>query len=398
MSKKYFIAIIAAAILCLSFLIPQISMGQTDDTDKEALASRLVNECAGIKEGDLVVVYGGVRDLTLLEDICVNVRKKGAFPLLTIGSDRMSRRMYIDVPVEYDSQLPAFNYEMAKVIDAIISVDFSETEDLLSDIPPERFDTRSAAAAEINNLMMQRNVKTISLGNGLYPTKMLAALFAMNLDDLTKLFWEGVNVDYALLNKNCTSLKNTLSTAKAMHVTNDDGTDFTVQIEGRPIFISDGVISETDFETGGAACQVWLPAGEIYLTPVPGTANGTVVVKRQYFSGKEIDNLKLIFTDGKLTDMSADNNLEVLRKYYDACGGAKDRLGIIDFGMNPNIAISPENKLVCWVAEGMITLGVGNNEWAGGNNETSFFMANFLPGSTVSLDGKVIIDKGKLVD
>lgn len=66
--------------------------------------------------------------------------------------------------------------------------------------------------------------------------------------------------------------------------------------------------------------------------------------------------------------------------------------------MNPNITISPDNKLVRRVAEGMITLGVGNNEWAGGNNETSFFMANFLSASTVSPDGKVIIDKGKLVD
>ena len=34
--------------------------------------------------------------------------------------------------------------------------------------------------------------------------------------------------------------------------------------------------------------------------------------------------------------------------------------------------------------------------WAGGDNKISYGMTNYLPGSTVTLDGKTIIEKGVL--
>ena len=74
-------------------------------TDLEQLAQRLVTQSAGVKEGDVVLVTGGAQDQELLEDIAVNVRKAGAFPLVAIDSDRMAKRMYTDVPEKYDTQM-----------------------------------------------------------------------------------------------------------------------------------------------------------------------------------------------------------------------------------------------------------------------------------------------------
>ena len=397
MSKKNVFAIITLAIFIVGIIFITASTEPIEkDSDSEALAQKLVNNCAGIKEGDLVVIVGGVRDVTLLEDISVNVRRQGAFPLLTIGSDRLTTRIFNDVPVKFDSQVPKFNYELAQIIDAVISVDYNESMDLLADVPPERFEVRNAASADIDNIIMDRNVRQVSLGNGLYPTTQRAEIFALTLDELTDIFWNGVNVDYTLLNNKCNLLKNALSSSKMMRITNDNGTDFSVQIEGRPIFISDGIISEDDLITGGAACQVWLPAGEVYLTPVPGTAEGTIILERQYYAGKEILNLNLTFANGKLTNMTAESGLEPLMMMYDAAGAGKDQFAIVDLGVNPNVKINPDSRLVAWMAEGMITICVGNDEWAGGSNETSFFMANFLPGSTLTLDGETIIEKGSL--
>jgi hypothetical protein len=39
---------------------------------------------------------------------------------------------------------------------------------------------------------------------------------------------------------------------------------------------------------------------------------------------------------------------------------------------------------------GMVTIGIGNNVWAGGENASAFAMRNYLPGSTV-IDGKALI-------
>ncbi len=72
--------------------------------DYDAIAKKLVHEAAGVREGDKVLITGGVRDLERLEDLAVHVRMLGAFPLISIGSDRMTRRMYDDVPAKYDAQ------------------------------------------------------------------------------------------------------------------------------------------------------------------------------------------------------------------------------------------------------------------------------------------------------
>ena len=48
------------------------------------------------------------------------------------------------------------------------------------------------------------------------------------------------------------------------------------------------------------------------------------------------------------------------------------------------------------MAAGMVTVGIGNNTWAGGQNESSFFMPSFLPGSTLTVDGEVLVKDGAL--
>ncbi len=51
-----------------------------------------------------------------------------------------------------------------------------------------------------------------------------------------------------------------------------------VRIEGHPVLVSDGVISAEEAKRGGGANQVWLPAGELYLAPVPEKAQERVTL------------------------------------------------------------------------------------------------------------------------
>jgi hypothetical protein len=45
--------------------------------------------------------------------------------------------------------------------------------------------------------MLKRGVRTIEIGNNLYPTSWRAERYGMSEDDLSKMFWSGVNTDYA---------------------------------------------------------------------------------------------------------------------------------------------------------------------------------------------------------
>jgi hypothetical protein len=44
----------------------------------------------------------------------------------------------------------------------------------------------------------------------------------------------------------------------------------------------------------------------------------------------------------------------------------------------------------------MITVGVGNNTWAGGDNAINFGFWWFLPGMSLTIDGTPIVENGVL--
>jgi hypothetical protein len=45
---------------------------------------------------------------------------------------------------------------------------------------------------------------------------------------------------------------------------------------------------------------------------------------------------------------------------------------------------------------GMVTIGIGNNVWAGGENKIPYSLSCFIPGSTLKVDGKVLVENGIL--
>jgi hypothetical protein len=170
-----------------------------------------------------------------------------------------------------------------------------------------------------------------------------------------------------------------------------------VGIGGRPITVSDGIISAEDRKKGGAAISVWLPAGEVFLTPVPGTANGVMITDEDYVQGQKIEALRLEFKDGKLTSMTAKVGLEPLKAMYDAAGTGRDLPGVIDIGINSGIKVPEGRGLRVWSQAGTVTLVVGNNTWAGGDNAVQFGAIGHSPGSSVTVDGKALVQDGKLL-
>ena len=362
----------------------------------QSIAEKVVVQNAGVKQGDLVLIFGSDEDLPLVEDIAVEVRKRGASPLVSVGTERLSRRMYDEVPAEYDKQPPGVMMKLAGVADVIILTEAAEGR-TLKGVPAERIAARAQAFAPVSALMRKRGVRTVALGNGLYPSAERAEQFEISREQLADLMYGGIDTDYEALQATGQQVQKQLAGGKELRITNPNGTDFRVGISGRPITVNDGIISAEDRKKGGAATSVWLPAGEVYLTPVPGTGTGSVVTDKFFYQGQAIEGLRLELKDGKLTSMTARNGLEPLQSAYDAAGSGKDVLGVIDIGINPGIK-SPEGGPVhVWGKAGTVTVLVGNNTWAGGNNEVSFAVPAYSYSSTVTVDGKPLVQNGKLV-
>ena len=165
----------------------------------------------------------------------------------------------------------------------------------------------------------------------------------------------------------------------------------------RPFFVSDGIISPEDVQKGGPAVQVYLPAGELYTTPVAGSAEGKIVIAQDFFRGKEMTNVAIIIVGGKVTSLTGSGpGFDAMKKEYDATTDpGKDLFSYVDFGINPNLKIWPASKIGNWVQAGMVSLGTGSNTWAGGDNKSAFGLGGHLGGCTVTLDGNTIIEKGE---
>ena len=377
---------------------PAAAAAPAPATDLEQLAQRLVTQSAAVKEGDLVLITGRPHDAELLEDIAVNVRKAGAFPMIEYSSDRLAKRLFFDVPEKYDTQAPGWGSKLAGAANVVISVGNNLTEDLFEGADPKRMAARGKAGESIGQAMMKNNVRTVEIGNNLYPTPWRAARLGMTPDELGKMFWNAVNMDYGDLQARGEQVKAALAGGNEVHITHPNGTDLTLQIKSRPVLVSDGIISADNLKRGGPAVAVYLPAGEVYTTPVPGTAEGKLVDSRSFYRGQQVDNLTLTIAGGKVTAITGSGpGYAGFKAEYDAVTDPrKDLFGYVDLGINPNVQLPATSQVGNWVPAGAVSVGTGSNVWAGGDNSVSYSIGVFLPGSTVTLDGKPIVEAGAL--
>jgi aminopeptidase len=364
--------------------------------DYRSVAAKVVGQSAGVREDEVVQLFGSPEDLPLLNELAVEVRKRGAHPLIVIGDDKTDRRMFDEVPAKYDTQAPKAVLGLIKLIDVAISTEFGEGR-TFKGASPERQAARARTFQPVMATMRQRGVRAVSLGNGLYPTAERAEHFGVSRDELAKIMYGGIDTDYEQLARTGEQLRSALAGGKELRITAPSGTDLRVPIAGRPVHVSDGVISAEDRKRGGTALSVWLPAGEVYLVPRAGGAEGVVVADRYYYEGDLIEGLRLEIKGGKVVGMTAKSGLEALQARYQAAGTGRDVVGVIDLGINPSIDVPEGGAVNVWSRAGAVTVGVGNNLWAGGDNANDFGIAADVRSATVTLDGKELVKDGKLV-
>ncbi len=128
----------------------------------------------------------------------------------------------------------------------------------------------------------------------------------------------------------------------------------------------------------------------------PGSAEGKIVIDKSLWRGQEIRGLTLVFSQGKLTSMTAASGLAPLKAAYDAAGSGKDRFGVIDIGLNPEVAFPLATGAIVWPRAGAVTIIFGNDVFAGGGNNSDFGFAAQLGGASITVGGKPVVERGRL--
>ena len=143
----------------------------TPPTDFNQLAQRLVTQSAAVKEGDLVWISGRPHDAALLESIAVEVRKAGAFPTIQYSSDELSKRLFFDVPAQYDSQADGWGTALAETADVVFNLDNGTSENLFEGADPKRVAARGKAneAGSEGEMLLRRDVLTGKYQHRIFP-------------------------------------------------------------------------------------------------------------------------------------------------------------------------------------------------------------------------------------
>ena len=193
------------------------------------------------------------------------------------------------------------------------------------------------------------------------------------------MFWKAVAVEPNALSMTARKIAAMLQPGATARLTSKAGTDLRFSIDDTPARINAGRVADVESDHGPTS--VWLPAGEAYTCLNSASASGTLVVPQTMFRGVEVRNLKMSFKDGKMTKLSADSNEKMLKDYFAASNEQTGQVSAISIGLNPHSQPLKGAQFFSWEMGGMVTIGLGNNGWAGGDNAGDGAFTAHLTGS-----------------
>jgi len=379
------------------FALAAASPGSPGRPDTASVARRIVHDVLAVQPDETIQVNTDLSNPALVEELAVAIRKAGAFPHIVYGTTRMNRRILEETPETHLSRTPEYQIKMLRVVDAMINLPGLDGPQAFASLPEHRLALVRKAAAPVAERFQSSRTRSVSLGNNGVPSKSMAEFYGAPLKTLEDGFWKGIDVAPAELRARGEKVREILDGARTVRLSAANGTSLEMKLVGRPVVLNAGDLSsDTDAAVEREARQVWLPAGEAYTSPLETSANGILRIDSANYRGIKIQDLRLMFRDGRVVDIDAQKGAEALREALDLSGGDKDRIAVIDVGLNPNSRLIPGSTYRSYEMAGLVTVGIGGVTWAPTENRSDFAATFFLPGATLEADGRLIVKDGKL--
>ena len=164
-------------------------------------------------------------------------------------------------------------------------------------------------------------------------------------------------------------------------------TDLRLRLEGRTWENCDGKMN--------------FPDGEVFTAPIEDSVEG--VIRFSFpgiYSGKEVEDIRLTFREGKVVEATAAKGEELLHSLLETDEGAR-RVGEFAIGTNFGITKFTRNMLFDEKIGGTIHLALGSTYYeTGGKNESGIhwdMLCDMRDGGEIYADGKLIYRNGKML-
>ncbi|MFW9987727.1 MAG: aminopeptidase [Candidatus Odinarchaeota archaeon] len=373
------------------------------------------------KEGEFILIKGGLYCYELLDEIGLCVLRKGGNPLIRPISDYFEESMWQEDLIEVNTikNTPLPYLAMMKEIDAYIVIEYPEDPLIRNRAPNNKLEAYQKRMAPIRNVLYGFKEEFAPGKKWCYaawPSKKMANYYKIEYDLLEKFIIEGMSIRSEDLTKITENLGKFFDKAKKVYVSDDYGTDFWVSIENRVKILDDGIISDEQIALGDLGGN--LPAGEVFFPPLEKQGDGTLFcpLTIERYSNKIIKNVELRFKDGKLLidKVSADNDIDLLINAFkqsekiDKENNVPEirtyNVGELGIGCNPVITKAIGYILTDEKINGSVHVAFGSNKGFGGTS-TSQMHWDFVTSPKANIvieytDGskKKIMENGLLLE
>lgn len=356
------------------------------------LAGVLINYSLKIKKGQLFKIMGEPATLPLCEAAYAEAIRLGAHPYIQLhvpAAQEIFLKNASEAQMKYVS--PMVNIEVKK-IDALLSIWGSENTRHLAGVDPKK----QALARKFERPLFDKIMKRIGDGSmswvgTQFPTHADAQDAEMSLSDYENFVYGAGHVTSAdpvkhwkKIHREQARLVKIMNRFKSLHI-QGEGTDLKLSVKGRKWINCAG---EQNF-----------PDGEIFTSPIENSAEGHITFSfPAVYMGREVENVRLEFSKGKVVKESAGKNLDFLTQMLNTDKGARF-LGEVAIGTNYEIKRFSRNTLFDEKIGGTCHLALGASiPESGGTNKSGIhwdMVCDLKKKAQIVADGKIIYSNGK---
>ena len=267
--------------------------------DYTVIAFKIINQIIRVRAGQVISINGEIRNgsqtdssetleqIPFIEELALAIRKKNAFPMLELSTERLKERFFSEVSEDvYDTPFSYYKSLIEKV-DCIIDLGWRSNPQLFESIPDVKFNKMKKSTEEVRELIEKKHKKTVYLG---FPTSALADYYNVNLQDLRYTYFESLNCDYNKLENSHDNVVTWLVDQRNIKLVS--GNEYLYfQLES-PVNLKDGIFRNQ---------SVYLPAGKVSQKIISNTLNGTFAAEKVYFRNKVFTNIELMIKNGNVS-------------------------------------------------------------------------------------------------
>jgi len=347
------------------------------------MAKVLVDYSTKIKKGDRVLISAaGFEAAPLVKELYALCLQRGAeYVEYSFNLPEIDRQFYNMASKKQLTVFPQHKLDFYKTLTAYIGISAGEN----SMVNANSNQQAMVAYQKLTRPLVDQRVRHTKWVVTRFPTQGAAQEARMSLDEYEEYLFAACCVDWAAESRKMEKLKKLMDKTDQVRLIGPD-TDLQFSIKGLQSIKCDGRFN--------------IPDGEVFTAPVRDSVQGFITYNcPTVYQGKEFNNIRLEFKEGKIIKATAGAMTDALNKILDTDDGAR-YIGEFALGVNPNIRTPMRNILFDEKIFGSIhfTPGQAYDEADNGNSSAVHWdMVRLMQDGEIWFDGRLIQQGGRFI-